>query len=422
MLRRQLERYGRWLVVIGILVVLSLATATYILSQQHLITPLLDHYTVRATFDASPGLEPGLQQPVNVAGVRVGTITDVKLENGRAVVSVVMEREKLPRVYRDATASLVPRTPLKDMQIEVFPGHRSAGPLPSKTAIPVAATTTNAETDEFTNALDADTRDFFRLLVAGADQGTRGRGQDLRSLLKALGPTAEQVRPLGEALAARRRELRHLVHSLAVLGRATQGKDRELSRVVVAGNRTLKALSSQERALTASVAKLPGTLSQTRKTLESATPLARELPPALDALLPAVKRLPETLDAVRPLVNEAEPILRRRLRPLVRDLQPLARDLGPTTRDLSAVTPDLISAAKVLTYTVNELAYNPPGGNEGFLFWLAWFVHNSNSWLSTEDAHGAVARGLVIADCGTATRAQTLAPLLELFAGPLSAC
>ena len=42
---------------------------------------------------------------------------------------------------------------------------------------------------------------------------------------------------------------------------------------------------------------------------------------------------------------------------------------------------------------VNELAYNPPGSEEGYLFWFAWSAHLGNSILNMQDAHGPVRRG-----------------------------
>ena len=59
--------------------------------------------------------------------------------------------------------------------------------------------------------------------------------------------------------------------------------------------------------------------------------------------------------------------------------------------------------SRVLNYVVNELGYNPPGPEEGYLFWLAWFFHNADSILSIEDAHGRRWRGGLITSCSTLT-------------------
>jgi phospholipid/cholesterol/gamma-HCH transport system substrate-binding protein len=120
---------------------------------------------------------------------------------------------------------------------------------------------------------------------------------------------------------------------------------------------------------------------------------------------------------VRPLLRDATPILRDDLRPLVREATPLLRDLRPSVARLRPATDDLVRTGDVLNYVVNELGYNPPGPEEGYLFWLAWFTHNANSILSVEDAHGAVWRGLVMVGCSSVGEVvgsnPALAPLLN---------
>jgi phospholipid/cholesterol/gamma-HCH transport system substrate-binding protein len=85
------------------------------------------------------------------------------------------------------------------------------------------------------------------------------------------------------------------------------------------------------------------------------------------------------------------------------------------------VTPSLSNAFRVLEYVANELGYNPPGDNEGFLFWLAWFIHNANSLLSTQDAHGAVWRGMLVFDCKQLSQ-QPGTTLLQTLLGPIPGC
>ena len=93
------------------------------------------------------------------------------------------------------------------------------------------------------------------------------------------------------------------------------------------------------------------------------------------------------LPKVDPLLRDARPAAAR-IRGLVHRAVPVAADLRPALKDLNAVTPHLSNAFSVLNYVVNEMGYNPPGPEEGYLFWTAWFFHNADSILSIEDAHG----------------------------------
>ncbi len=131
------------------------------------------------------------------------------------------------------------------------------------------------DSDELTNALDADTRTFFNVLVTGSAEGLDGRGKDLRALFAALGPTAEDLKSVSGALAERRKQLRRLVGNLAILTSKVGSRDMEIARLVEAGNATVTALANEEAALRASVRKLPGTLRTTDRALTSACATSR---------------------------------------------------------------------------------------------------------------------------------------------------
>ena len=62
---------------------------------------------------------------MRVAGVKIGTIAGVQLDEGVAVVDVEIEPKYKGMIREDATALLRPRTALKDMFVEVAPGDGS---------------------------------------------------------------------------------------------------------------------------------------------------------------------------------------------------------------------------------------------------------------------------------------------------------
>jgi phospholipid/cholesterol/gamma-HCH transport system substrate-binding protein len=210
-------------------------------------------------------------------------------------------------------------------------------------------------------------------------------------------------------VAARRRALARLVHNLRVLSQATGEKDSELAGLVDSSAATFRALGEREGDLTASVERLPGALHATRTALADTRRLADEAGPALAALRPAVRELRPSLVAARPLLREATPILRHRINPLVREVTPLFRELRPSLRNLNKTIPGLTKTGRVLNYLANELGYNPPGKEEGYLFWVAWYAHNADSLFSVEDAHGAVWRGLGTGSCSSLGPISTLA-------------
>ena len=421
-MKRALHFYGRYVAAIAFFAVLAAVIGTYILINQRLTLPTQERYTIYADVSSASGLTPGLGQAVNVAGVRVGQISGSRIVDGRARIAMEIDPDELPRVYDNAVAELVADTPLKDLVVELGPGRPPGRPLPDGGVISVANTSPPVDSDELTNALDADTRAYFDLLVNGAAKGVEGRGRDLNELFRALGPTMEQVDQITSVLADRRRELRRLVGNLTILTKAAATKDAEIADVVSSANATLSAIASEEVNLRATLGRLPGTLGTVRESLVDARGFANELKPTLERLMPALEQLPGALEVSGPLLETANPILREQLRPVVRELQPLARELEPAVADLSAQTPDLSRAFQALTYTVNSLAFNPEGSDEGYLYWLAWFAHNAASVGSTQDAQGPVTRGIAIFSCDSLAASNTLNELLPLILTHLPVC
>ncbi|MDQ6834837.1 MAG: MlaD family protein [Actinomycetota bacterium] len=417
----QIRRYGRSVAVLLALMIVGTASGFYILLQQRLPNPFQSYYSVKAAFPTAAAVVPGLGEPVLVAGVHVGEIAGTSLQDGRGIVSMDIDPAKLPHLYRDATAELVPNTPLKDMQVDIQPGSRSAGALAPGSIISVAQTTSPIDSSELLAALDGDTRQWLASLITELGQGTQGRGADIRALMRNLGPTTGQVRAIGDLLAGRRHALAAIVHNLGTLSRATSVKDAQLTTVVRASDKTVSALAGQNGALRDSVVQLPGTLQTARRTLSDVTGLANALGPTATALLPTARHLPTTLAQSRTLIRSAGLLPLGQIPPFVKAVLPLARQLPPLTQDLRVEVPALTGVFKVLAYTTNELAYNAGAKNPGFLYWLAWFAHNADSFISNSDANGPVWRALLSSSCSS-LRSTSAAPMLESALGTNFGC
>ncbi|MEA2386330.1 MAG: phospholipid/cholesterol/gamma-HCH transport system substrate-binding protein [Thermoleophilaceae bacterium] len=402
----RIRRHLVELAAVLLLVALAIPISAYILDHQRLRWPWENLTTLEAEFRNAQAVAPGQGQTVTVAGVEVGEIKKVETEDGVAVVTVELEPGEVGPVYRNATMYLRPKTGLNDMTIQLDPGHpdprlEDGGRLGDGDRLEVAQTTTNVNPDEVLAHLDMDTRRYLAIVANAGGQGLNRRGPDLRALLAASQPTLERSARVGRALADRRTKLRRLVHNLRVLSRAAAAKDGELASLVEASSDVLETVGARESELAAGVERLPGALRSTRVALHEGRALAEELRPAAEELRPLVRELAPAMVEVRPLLRDAEPILREDLRPLVREATPLLAELRPSVDDLNESAPPLVRTGKVLNYVANELGHNPPGREEGYLFWTAWFVHNANSILTTEDAHGATWRGLAMVGCST---------------------
>jgi phospholipid/cholesterol/gamma-HCH transport system substrate-binding protein len=416
-LDRQIRRYLPALTALVLMAAAAVGVGFYVLAHQRVHFPWQQRYAIRIELANAQAITPGQGQTIDVAGVAVGGITDVRLEHGVAVVTGQIDPAKLPRVYANATALVRPKTGLQDMVVALNPGTPRARALPDGGTIPVSHTRPQVSLDEVLAGLDADTRDYLRTLVGAGAQGLAGRGDQLRRLFKAAAPTLRLTRRVTGAIADRRRRVRRLVGNLRLLTHATAGKDRELAQLVSASAATFRAIDAQQASLRTGLSALPGTVTAARRALAAAQPFSERLGPTLTRLLPATRRLTPAMTSARPLLREATPALGDLLA-FVRAARPVARHLRPTTANLLADTPDLTRSFAVLRYVVDELAYNPPGSQEGYLFWLAWFAHNSSSLLTEGDAHGLFWRGQAIFSCSTlATLGQATGGAGTVLAG-----
>jgi phospholipid/cholesterol/gamma-HCH transport system substrate-binding protein len=416
--RKGLRLYGRHAIALFGIVVVSLAVTGYISTHQRLRLPWQYERTIYAEFSNAQAVTPGQGQTVNVAGVAVGEIGEVRLEEGRAVVQLRLTSRDLGPVYRNAHLLLRPKTGLNDMSVALDPGTPEPS-LPRKGALkdgerlPVWNTLPTVNPDEVLAALDEDTRRYLATVASAGGEGLRGRGRDLRRIVAASEPTFRQTASVMKALSDRRRKVARLITNLRLLSHAAASKDRELASLVDGATASFETVAQREASLGAAVERLPGALGATDRALTATRGLAGDLQPALSALRPTIRGAAPALVDVRPLLRDATPTLRDELRPLVRDATPLVRQLRPSLDLLNRSQPDLDRSIDVLTYVANELGYNPPGTEEGYLFWLSWFFHNSASMLSIQDAHGAVWRGLIMVGCSTAGQVISANPALQ---------
>jgi phospholipid/cholesterol/gamma-HCH transport system substrate-binding protein len=89
-------------------------------------------------------------------------------------------------------------------------------------------------------------------------------------------------------------------------------------------------------------------------------------------------------------------------------MQTPIKHLSSASDALDSATPKLTGATTKLNQLLNAIAYDPPGPEQGDLFYLAWLNHNTNSMFSLQDAFGPMARGTVLQSCFTALNAEAL--------------
>jgi phospholipid/cholesterol/gamma-HCH transport system substrate-binding protein len=407
------------------LVVVAGGVCGYILSQQRVRFPWqADTTRMYAELETGQAVTPGQGQQVQVAGVKIGQISAVKLEQGRAVMTLDIEPGNEGLIRSDAKAMLRPRTPLKDMYLQILPGTREAEPAKKGFTIPVRNTTTDVQLEQILASLDRRTRDYVVLLATGAGQGLEGRGGKLAEVFRRFQPTVRDLERVNSAVGREHRALRRLVTSLGELNGELARNPEDLTELVDTSAATFTAFASEDERLRESLSELPPTLRQATTTLRDVRPLARELGPVARALTPAVRALNTANRRLVPFAREAEPTVRREIRPFARAARPLVADLEPAARDLSRTMPELTRGARVLNRFFNMLASNPNGAEgpdvegreEGYLFWLGWLFHQTVNLQNVEDANGPMRPIFLTGTCGSLTSLVNDNPLMEFSA------
>jgi phospholipid/cholesterol/gamma-HCH transport system substrate-binding protein len=392
------------------LIVLGVAVGSYILSNQRLNPPewmpLIgeDTFELKAQLDSAQGILPGQGQAVNISGVKVGDIAKVELVEGKAVATFRIE-DRFARVYPDATILLRPKTGLKDMVAELDPGTPAAGDkLEDGATLSSDSTLPDANPDEFFASLDGDTQSYLRLLLGDAGRALQNGGShDLANTLRRLQPLSRDFNRAAHYVAKRRAKLKRVTHNFSAIVSELGAHDKELARFVGGSAAVFRRIANQNDNLADTVDLLPGTLQTGNAALAKIDRLGKALETSLGALRPTARALGPTLRQLRPLAATTTPVLRNQLRPFAREVQPIVRELRPPAHDLAKAVPDLVDFTEVFNSLLNELAYDPPGkgkGKNGFLFYLPWANHNTNSVLANSDGISPLRRTMLLLSCG----------------------
>lgn len=422
---------GNVVAIVGLAIIAALVGG-YILANQRFRLPSSvpflgsDFVDYKATLPTAQSITPGQGQTVNVAGVPVGELSRVDLVNGRAVVTMHLQRKYTP-IFRDATAVVRPKTGLNDMIVELSPGSRSSGELPTSSAIPVDQSLANVNLDEFLAGLDGDTRNYLQLLIGAGGEALDDNGKQLSATLKRFEPTGTALERITSKLVDRRQNIRRTIHNFRLLSESLGDKDKDLTQFVDASEAVFRSFANQDARLKETLRELPATLRSTDQNLAKVSTLARELGPGLERLRPAARALGPSLRQSRPFLRTTTPVIANQLRPFSRDALPTISLLRPAARDLAQITPDLTKTFTTVNYLLDELAYdNPKDDNESYLFWGGWANHLGNTIFGTADAHGPIRKGLVQISCSSLQTLEgikqsnpTLGALADLLNIPL---
>jgi phospholipid/cholesterol/gamma-HCH transport system substrate-binding protein len=327
-----------------------------------------EYEQISAEFSSAQAVTPGQGQAVDVAGVQIGKVTSVNLEDGHAVVGMDIEPKYMELLHPNATFLLRPKTGLNDMIVEIEPGSGKEQ-IDSGHRFGLDQTEPNVNLDAFLASLDADTRQYIQLLVAGGAQGIGGEGQSARlsNALRRFQPFVHYVAKLNKAIAARHVALSRVIHDFGELTGELSQHDAQIRQFVTSSDAALGNFANQQASIQDALERFPS------------------------ALTPAFKSTTQ-------LFKQTTAPIRDGIRPFTREIRPLLTHSAEAAGPFEKSVRNFGHAVGGLNSFMNQIAYKPKGGESG-LFYLAWLNHNFNAAFNLQDGAGPILRATLLTSC-----------------------
>ncbi|MCW3039308.1 MAG: Mammalian cell entry related domain protein [Solirubrobacterales bacterium] len=347
---------------------------------------------VSFTVDSARAVRPGLND-VRVKGVPAGRISGVKLQDGKAVVTVKIEKKYGP-IYNDAKAELRPNSALEDQFLDVVDrGTPATGEARAGHPLPPSQTSTPVAVDDVLNVFNGRTRARLRVLLADLGQGLDDNGQQLGDAFVAATPLLKAAEKLTQQLARRKANTERLIHNTGILTGELARRDVQVRTLVRDGSTTLATLQAGSGDLDATLRALPPTLSRIDSSFTATRGVLGDVNRALASLEPVAGKLPPALTALRALSADARPALAALQAP-VRRLVPLSRSLKPLSASLASAVAALRPQIDTVDHTTRDLVLCKKG-IQGFFQWDA-------SMTKYGDSRGQAPRGNLVVGLQTA--------------------
>lgn len=353
---------------------------------------------ITAEFTTAQAVTPGQGQAVDIAGIQIGKVASVDLEDGHAVVGMDIEPKYMELIHPNSTLLLRPKTNLNDMIVEITPGSGSKH-VENGANFTLAQTQANTNLDAFLGTLDSDTRQYLQLLLAGGAQGIGGRGKQLGNAFRRFEPFVHYNAKLTKVVAQRHVELARVIHDFGLLTTELGNHDADIRRFVSSSNAALGNFANQQQSIQEALTEFPSTLEAAKAGLASSNRFSRAAYPALFGLIPQAQALTPAFKSTETLFKQTTPPIRDQIRPFTREIRPVLVHANEASGPLDKTVTSFGNAVGGLNSFFNELAYKPKGTKQSFLFYLPWLNHDLNAAFNLQTPGGPVLRGMNMITC-----------------------
>jgi phospholipid/cholesterol/gamma-HCH transport system substrate-binding protein len=351
-------RTGR--LVFGRAMVLAALVAAVILCA-YLLLSNSSGYTVHALVSDAGQIVKGNE--VQVGGVPVGSVEDVKLRDGGRSAELDLSIDGGEAPLHQGTKATIRNPSLTDVAgryVSLVPGPNNAPEIPDGGEIPTSDTTEIVDLDQLLNSLDPSTVADLSQVIHGSAEAASGRGRRLAAAIDTLNPALSRSADVLGQLDSDQTALEQLVVNGSRVVKTLAQHGREISSGTAATSSALNAIADREQQLSSALAEAPPTLRRAAPTLSAVRGLLRRADPAvveaqpvatglsrlLPRLGPAANRLREVIPQLRGVISSPAPDddatdLLRRLPPLAGEGVPLLGDLTGVVHEARPVLSEL---------------------------------------------------------------------------------
>ncbi|TMG35323.1 MAG: MCE family protein [Chloroflexi bacterium] len=273
-LRESLRRLQAPALLIGVIVLALVALR---------ITSGLTEYRLTIPIDSADGLYPG--SDVLIAGAKAGSVQDIKLDGGQALVTITLDEAHAP-VHSDARATIRPKSLLGEKYVALEPGTGSSDALAAGSRLPQTQVAQAVDLQDVVNTLDQPTREKLRTLVIELGGGLAGQGTATNDTIAYGTKDMNDLATIANTLAARDQDLQKVIQGLdQVTAELAKSDRRQQLGVLIQNSETLlHSLAAQDTQIKRALVETNAALSRTDTALSG-------LGPRLNSILRQAPRL-----------------------------------------------------------------------------------------------------------------------------------
>ncbi|WP_445187809.1 MlaD family protein [Pseudonocardia sp. Cha107L01] len=268
-----------------------------------------ESYAVQVVLPSAENLAVGGKVWIN--GFDSGWVQDIKVKDGKAVVTAGIARENAP-LHTGTTSRVQWYAALGERILSIYPGPATNPEIPNGALLEAKAD--QVEVDQVLAALDTPTRQKLNGLIQSLHTTTKGKEQNIQATLQSAGPTVQAAGAIFDAVGRDGPAIHALVTQLRQMIEVTARQQNDIRGTVDGLDRFSSNVATAQSQLSDTLKELPPTLRVANDTLGDIPPAADAASKMLKDLRGATKNLPAIADDLEPVLHDLRPTLHK-LRP-----------------------------------------------------------------------------------------------------------